>query len=67
MKSKRILLSEKFYHTIDLSEQSMGVIVHALTVLGQAFSLEPEYHQVIDDAGKAINRAFASEAKEFDV
>lgn len=47
MESKRILLSNNFYHSVDLTEQSIGVILHALLVLSVAFAEEPEYLAII--------------------
>lgn len=54
MESKRILLSDKYFHTMDLSEETLGVIQHALYVLHHAFVAEPEYLKLIDKAAGII-------------
>ena len=56
--SNRILLSDKHFHDVTLSEQSMGVIGHALDVLGEAFSLEPDYYELIQRAKDSVRGAF---------
>lgn len=57
MESERILLSDKHFHDIRISEQTIGVITHALNVLATAFSLEPQYYQLIDETGLQMNAA----------
>lgn len=47
MQSNRIMLSNKHYHTLELPEESMGVIIHALDVLEIAFSAEHQYRAAI--------------------
>ena len=54
MQSKRILLSEHHFHEVVLSEQSMGVICHALDVLAMAFSLEDDYRELIRRAADSV-------------
>lgn len=49
MKSNRILLSDKHFHTIQISEQALGIIQHALYALGHAFAAEHEYKKLIDN------------------
>jgi|SRR5688572_19689083 len=61
MKSKRILLSDKVSHSITISEQQMGVICHALDTLAAAFSLEPEYEQIITNARTTVSNAFETD------
>lgn len=43
MHSSRILLSDRHYHPLSLTEQEIGIASHALSVLWEAFSEEPEY------------------------
>lgn len=54
MESKRIVLSDKIFHDVRLSEQSIGIIAHALAVLEKAFSEEPQYRLMIAAARVAI-------------
>lgn len=62
MESKRILYSDKHFHTLELSEQTMGVLQHALYVLRYAFIAEPEYLKLIDDAADRISKTFERRA-----
>lgn len=55
IKSKRILLSDKHYHKVELNELEMGVIQHALYTLHHAFVSEPEHLELIDNARRAIH------------
>lgn len=61
MESKRILHSTDFWHELELSEQSMQVILHALHVLRSAFDQEPEYLKIIDTAREDITSAYRSD------
>jgi L-fucose mutarotase/ribose pyranase (RbsD/FucU family) len=45
--SDRILLSDAHFHALTLSEQEIGIIVHALHVLETAFDEETEYRRLI--------------------
>lgn len=47
MFSNRILLSDCYYHKLSLTEQEIGIAIHALHVLAVAFSLEPVYGDLI--------------------
>lgn len=47
MKSNRVLLSDKHSHNIKLTEQDLGITLHALRVLMHAFSEEGEYLDLI--------------------
>lgn len=58
MESKRILYSDKHFHTLELSEQTMGILQYALYVLHHAFIAEPEYLKLIDDAAERITKTF---------
>lgn len=58
MESKRILYSDRHFHTLQLSEQTMGILQHALYVLHHAFIAEPEYLKLIDDAAERITKTF---------
>lgn len=62
MESKRILYSDKHFHTLELSEQTMGILQHALYVLHHAFVAEPEYLKLIDDAAGVIAKTFERRA-----
>lgn len=62
LESKRILYSSKHFHTLELSEQTMGVLQHALYVLHHAFIAEPEYLKLIDDAAERISKTFERRA-----
>lgn len=61
MKTKRILHSADFWHELELSEQSMQVILHGLHVLRAAFDQEPEYLKIIDTAREDITSAYRSD------
>ena len=56
MESKRILLSDKHYHAMELSEETLGIIQHGLYVLHHAFIAEPEYLKLIDKAAGIITK-----------
>jgi len=64
MQSSRVLLSEKHLHVLSLTEQDMGVIIHALDVLTIAFSAEHDYKRVIitalDKISHELNHGEAS-------
>lgn len=62
MESRRILYSDKHFHTLELSEQTMGILQHALYVLHHAFIAEPEYLKLIDDAADKIAKTFERRA-----
>lgn len=62
MESRRILYSDKHFHTLELSEQTMGILQHALYVLHHAFVAEPEYLKLIDNAADIIAKAFERRA-----
>jgi hypothetical protein len=47
MESERILLSDQHFHSVLLSEQEIGIIIHALHVLELAFCAEPQYYRLI--------------------
>ena len=64
METKRILHSDKHYHKVELSEQSMQVILHALYVLRHAFDQEQEYMEIIHTASKTVRNAYSSECSE---
>lgn len=49
MKTNRILLSDKHFHTVQISEQALGIIQHALHTLGHAFEAEHEYKKLINN------------------
>lgn len=50
MESNRVLLSDKHFHHVRLSEQQVGVICHGLAVLEVAFALEPQYLEIVKQA-----------------
>lgn len=64
MNSQRILLSDKHGHQVLLSEQEIGVALHALAVLRAAFDLEPDYAKVIDAARNKFSSTLTGEAVE---
>lgn len=47
MQSNRILLSDHYGHKLSLTQQEIGIAIHALHVLAVAFSLEPVYGDLI--------------------
>jgi hypothetical protein len=49
MQSSRILLSDRHFHQLQLSEQQVGVVIHALTVLKTAYDEEPQYAALLDN------------------
>lgn len=59
MESNRILLSAAHVHTLTLSEQEIGVIIHALRVLEAAFDEEVKYRRLA-----AIARAVLAQELE---
>jgi len=56
MNSTRILLSDRHFHDLRLSEMEIGVILHALTVLRAAFSEEKQYLRLVDDEIDRLQR-----------
>ena len=59
MESNRILYSDNHAHDLRLTEQDMGVIQHALTVLEIAFNLEPQYRACINQALRKVSAGFS--------
>jgi len=57
MNSTRILLSDRHFHDLRLSEQQIGVAVHALVVLGTAFDEESDYLAVITDVLRCLRES----------
>lgn len=62
MESKRILLSDKYFHVMELSEETLGIIQHALYVLHHAFIAEPEYLKLVDKAAGIIAKELGQPA-----
>lgn len=55
MFSNRILLSDRHYHKLSLSEQEIGIAMHGLRVLWEVFSEEDEYADKITNLGMKLN------------
>lgn len=55
MFSNRILLSDRHCHKPTLTEQEIGIAMHALRVLWEAFSEETEYADKITNLGMKLN------------
>lgn len=64
MNSQRILLSDKHGHQALLSEQEIGIALHALAVLRVAFDLESEYAKLIDCVRNKFSSTLTGEAVE---
>lgn len=47
MQSNRVLLSDRHGHKLFLTEQEIGIAIHALHVLAVAFSPEPVYGDLV--------------------
>ncbi len=62
--SNRILLSSRHYHNVSLTEQEIGITMHALKVLWEAFSEEVEYADRISNLGMKLNLQLNEEALE---
>lgn len=55
MFSNRILLSDRHSHSLSLTEQEIGIVMHGLRVLWEAFSEETEYGDKISNLGMKLN------------
>jgi hypothetical protein len=60
MNSTRILLSDRHFHDLRLSERDISVIIHALVVLRAAFDEEPEYHKLIQNVLRKLRESLES-------
>lgn len=66
MRSSRVLLSDQHFHRLQLSEQQIGVLLHALEVLQAAFDQEPEYLTLINQQIDLLERQFGQGAVDKD-
>lgn len=64
MNSNRVLLSDKHGHALTLTEQEIGIALHALDVLCAAFDEEPEYAELIERLHEKLNGELTKEALE---
>ena len=62
MQSSRILWSDKYAHDVRLTEQEIGVILHALYALSAAFSMELDYLKLIEDVRRHLDKTTREEA-----
>lgn len=62
--SNRILLSNRHHHKLLLSEQEIGIAMHALRVLWEAFSEETEYADMITGLGMKLNLQLEEDPSE---